>query len=304
MKIITIIGTNCIVEECVVSPSHRARKRNNTRLFSFWFLSLSKEKFSFFTTKEQPRQQQTTRCSNPLINMTATIKTKPNSTIANVRRVIILVTTLIILPFAAFYYLTYEQTPITTQFSEEPTDQQVHISIVSDSSKKIQFDIEGAFNDFVPRKYRNQYGITTSIKNNVELLKLNHSLIQSSEIPYLINLDEIYSTNDLNYIVFLPEHGISIENSTTNTFTIDGFGTIGILNKMDFEEKDLVPFINIFKANLLKALEDPQRGIKKVREIPSEITAFTPMDHKLAIFLPILGPVTITILSSILNFHK
>ena len=236
--------------------------------------------------------------------MTNAIKTKHNGTISKIRGVIILVTILIILPFATYYYLTYEQTPTASQFSEEPIDQQVHISIVTDSSRKIQFNIEEAFRDIVPKKYRDQYGVSTSIKNNVELLKLNHSLIQSSEIPYLINLDEIYSTNDLNYIVYLPQSGISIENSTTNTFTIDGFGTIGILNKLDFEKKDLLPLINIFKANLFKTLENPQRGINRIREIPNEITAFTPMDHKLAIFMPILGPVIITILSSILNFHK
>ncbi|RCK57434.1 hypothetical protein Cantr_07003 [Candida viswanathii] len=236
--------------------------------------------------------------------MAATVKTQLNPTLAKVRRAIIFLTTFIILPFATYYYLTYDLSPKDHQFSEEPVDRQVRISIVSDGSRSIKFDIEEAFSDFVPAKYRDEYGVATYIKNNVELMKLDHSLIQSSEIPYLINLDEIYSTNDLNYIIFLPENGLVIENSTTNTFTIDGFGTIGILNKLDLEKTDLVPLINIFKSNLIKALENPQRGSKKVREIPHEITAFTPIDHKLAIFLPILGPVTITILSGILNFRK
>ncbi|KAL6453966.1 hypothetical protein SBY92_003420 [Candida maltosa Xu316] len=228
--------------------------------------------------------------------------TKSNPVITNVRRTIIFVIIGIILPFALYYYLTFDEfSSVLNKFQkEEFTTQQVHISLVSDGSRKIDFKIDNLFDDFIPRKYRDQYGITTNVKNNIELFKSNHTLVQASEIPYLINLDELYSTNNLNYVIFLPQNGLQIENSTTNSFTIEGFGTIGILNELTKE--NILNLANIFKSNLLKSLEENNQKVKV--ELSNDIKAFTPMDHKLAIFLPILGPVTITVLSGLINFIK
>lgn len=228
------------------------------------------------------------------------IKTKPNPTITNARRIIILVTILLVLPFAGYYYLEHSTT--SSVFIEEPVFQQVHVSIVSDGNKKIDLGIESLFDEIIPAEFKDRLGITTNIQNNIELFKLNSSVLEPSEIPYLINLDELYSTNNLNYVIFLPQNGLTIKDSTTNSFTVEGFGTIGILNDWSLQKKDLLPLLNIFKSNLIRTLKQSQSATPK--GVSTEITSFTPMDHKLAVFLPILGPIGISILNGLANFSK
>lgn len=228
--------------------------------------------------------------------------TKPSPTITNARRAILVVTILLVLPFAGYYYLNSEYSTGSSIFVEEPIFQQVHVSIVSDGNRKIDFATESLFDEIIPGEFKNKLGITTNIQNNIELFKLNSSVLELSEIPYLINLDELYSTNNLNYVIFLPQNGLTIKDSTTNSFTVEGFGTIGILNDWSLQRNDLLPLLNIFKANLIKTLKQSQSAAPK--GVSTEITSFTPMDHKLAMFLPILGPIGISILNGLANFAK
>ena len=83
--------------------------------------------------------------------------TKPNPTITNARRAILVVTILLVLPFAGYYYSNSEYSTGSSIFVEEPIFQQVHVSMVSDGNRKIDFATESLFDEIIPVEFKTSW---------------------------------------------------------------------------------------------------------------------------------------------------
>ncbi|KAI5956358.1 GPI17 [Candida jiufengensis] len=269
-------------------------------------------------------------------------------------------------------------------------------SLFTENGKNINWEIEEALNHFqsVSAFLKNitTFTINTQIQYYTKLSKhYENNYILESDLKTFINFNDWNLVNfdinpTINFLVYIPDNQLSIENSKTNSFLISQWGGIKLFNKnmpmmsnSKLLKEDLIPIMNIFTNQLFKLVGLPEgsqslqikldsleriliykniknslnnlKSLIKLSKSLNEITvpeetkqeilkcleniklaienksvefsalaeqasnkaffekemvqqAYFPSEHKLAVFLPLLGPIGSIVIFSVIRFIK
>ncbi|CAK9441598.1 uncharacterized protein LODBEIA_P54660 [Lodderomyces beijingensis] len=270
-------------------------------------------------------------------------------------------------------------------------------SLFVEGGKRISWEIGQALEQFQPvlsalLRPISSFQVSTQIQYYSKLSQLYpNGKIPQDELATFINfgdwnLGSIDINPTINFLIYIPQNHLEIEESPDNAFLVSQWGGVKIMNRMPtmsqstISQDELVPILEIFANHLLKLLGLPDscidsvplrleslqriitfknlrdslanlKSLVKLSESLKEITvpeetkqqillsldrmdqaiqsqsvsdsgeavdasnraffekkmvqqAYFPSEHKLAVFLPLLGPVGSIVIFSILKFIK